>query len=352
MRGQRFLTGIAGCAAALALTLTVMPGMDVHAASAYTVTFRPGNVGHFGFAADADSGKTVQEMAQGVADVLYADYEVQVTENGAIKVKVPAGTAVAAPAYVLPDEGYCVRTWGPEAGSAVTKNVDYVVDYGRLTDGVEYTVEYVDDQSGEAIAPSATAYANIGDEVTFSAPAVLTTSAAGTYALRGEAYSTLTLSWNASDNIVTFRYVYSYDAGTVTEETVREIPGDTVTTTETYTTVVEGEPAQAPGAVQLQADADNGGDQDAGDADQNAEEDNQELVEIEDEQTPLTDQSDEEEEQEVTIEEEEAPQAALENRNGVNAAVIVAVILGVAVVVLAVVWIMVRRKGAGSEDSL
>lgn len=285
MRGQRLLKKIAGGAMALTVALTMMPSMSVHAASEYTVTFRPGNVGQFGIASQTD-GTSVKDMAQEVADILYGAYDAKVTENGAIKIKVPAGAEIpAAPAYVIPDEGYFVKTWGPEQGAKASKNVDFVVDYGRLTDGVEYTVKYVDEQSGESVAPFATAYANVGESVSVNAPATLTTSDAGTYVLASAATQQITLEKDASSNVIVFNYTYNYDPGTVTEEIITVIPGGTVTTTEIVTTYVDNGVNAEPGAVQVQGGADandenvdNGG---------NADNQNPDIVDIDDEETPL-----------------------------------------------------------------
>lgn len=344
---------------ALAVSVVLMPAINAQAASEYTITFRPGNVGQFGIASEDNSMKTVKDMAQEVADIYYAQYETTVTENGAIKVKVPAGAAMpATPGYVIPDEGYCVRSWGPEQGETVRKNVDYVVDYGRLIDGVEYTVKYVDEESGESLAPFATAYANIGDTVTVNAPATITTSDAGEYVLTSAATQEITLSADAASNVVTFTYAYNYDPGTVTEDIIVNVPGDTVVTTETVTTYVDNGTTVVPGATVIpDAGADAGADNQEGE-DQgedtpdagNEDEGDQGTVEIEDDETPLADGSNDAEEDTVSIEDEEAPLSALEREQNANAAIIVASIFGVAAVALATVWLQSRRKKANVEE--
>lgn len=343
MRGQHLLKRIVGGAMTLIAVFAMMPVLSAHAASEYTVTFRPGNVGNFGIGFSVMNGASVKEMAQEVANVLYGAYDVNVTENGAIKVKVPAGAQIpAAPSYIIPDEGYFVKSWGPEQGETVSRNVDFVVDYGRLTDGVEYTVKYVDEQSGESIAPSATAYANVGDSVTVTAPATITTSDAGIYALTSEATQTLTLEKDAASNVIVFDYTYDYEPETEVIEIVKVIPGDTVVTTETQVTVIDR-------GIIVDPAPDNGGEDN----------ENQNIADIEDEETPLTDtissqeETDEEKHAEkesnippeiIEIEDEEAPLANLEPERGVNPAVVLAGVLGMMAIVVSVLWMQTRRK--------
>lgn len=338
MNTKGFLRKITGSAMALAVAFLMMPAINVHAASEYTVTFRPGNVGRFGLVSDSE--KSAKEMAQEVADVLYGG-SASVTENGAIKVRVAAGADIpAAPAYIIPNEGYCVRNWGPAPGGKVTKNVDYVVDYGRLTDGVEYTIEYVDEQSGDSIAPFLTAYANIGDSISINAPLVITTSGAGVYELKSDVSAEIILKEDASLNVITFRYAYNYDPGTVTTEIITNIPGDTVTTTENYTTYIDNGAVLTPAPAQ-------GGVQNGVLDNEPAEE--PDIVEIEDEETPLADSVDGEGEDgsapEITaIEDEEVPLANLETSGGFNVTVIWAGALGAAAIALAIVWLHTRKK--------
>lgn len=357
MRKQSLLKKIISGMTALTVAVVLMPALNAHAASEYTVTFRPGNVGQFGIASEDNADKTVKEMAQEVADIYYAQYETTVTENGAIKVKVPAGADMpAVPGYIIPDAGYCVRTWGPEQGAKVTKNVDYVADYGRLTDGVEYTVKYVDEESGESLAPFLTAYANIGDTVSVTAPASIMTSDAGEYVLTSEATQELTLVADAASNVITFNYVYSYDPGTVTENVIVTIPGDTVVTTQTNTVYVEGEPVTVPGAVVIEDDdtpLDDTPEDD--DADVQGEEE-QEIVDIEDEDTPLAgtvegETTGDAEEVIVDIEDEEAPLAGVpEAEGGINTAVIVAGVFAVAAFAVFMIWLQSKRKKAEVEE--
>lgn len=351
--------------ATVAVALNMMPAMNVLAASQYTVTFRPGNVGHFALTTD-NTDKSAKEMAQEVVDQYYQGLDATVTEKGAIKITVPAGTVLpAVPAAVVADTGYYVKSWGPEAGTKASKNVDFVADYGRLTDGVEYTIKYVDAESGESIAPFVTVYGNKGDTVSVNANATLKTSNAGVYGLTNAASQSLVLGENADDNVITFTYAYNYDPGTVEEEVVRTIPGDTVTTTQTVTTVVDNGTTTTPGATQIQGGganaagnagagnvADNGGaDANADDA-QNAEQQaDQEQIDIPDENTPLADAAEDDTTDEtVTIEDEEAPLATMQS-GGVNMTVVCAGVLGVAAIILAIIWMQARKRSNHNDNN-
>lgn len=350
------------------LALLMAPVCQVNAASEYTITFRPGNVGKFGIVSDEE--KSVEDMAQEVADIYYGEYETSVTANGAIKVKVPAGADMpVVPAYIIPEEGYCVRPWGPEAGTKVNKNADYVVDYGRLINGVEYTVKYVDAQSQESIAPFLTAYGNIGDTVTMNAPTQITTSDAGAYVLKSVATQSIELSEEQTANIMVFAYEYSYDAGTVTEDVITYLPGDTVVTTETHTTYIDNG-TEFTGAVVLEnqeAEAEeNVAGEDVAVNPENQEEVQEEVqediqdeqvdqgtVEIEEEDVPLADTSDTEEIPERGLEEIEDDETALAagQTKQINvAAMILASATGVMAGTVAIIWLVLKKKRLEEEE--
>lgn len=352
MRKNSLRKKIVSALMAFAVSAALMPAMNAQAASEYTVTFRPGNVGKFGIASSDNSAKTVKDMAQEVADIYYSMYDTTVTENGAIKVKVPSGASMpTAPGYVIPDEGYCVRSWGPAQGETVRKNVDYVVDYGRLIDGVEYTVKYVDEESGESLAPFVTAYANIGDRVAVTAPATITTGNAREYVLTSAASGEITLAADAASNVITFTYAYTEAPNTVTEERIVEVPGDTVVTTETVTTYVNNGTTVVPGAEVVPGAGGDAANPDAGNPDANGENtQDQGIVDIEEDETPLADGFGDTEEDAVSIEDENAPLSTIEMERNGNAAIIVAGVFGVAAVALAAVWLRGRRKMNDTEE--
>ncbi len=231
-----------------AMLLLAEPGMRAEASQAtYTVTYRAGNVGCFAVTGTEKTEK--KAMAEEVAKLLYAGNEevtqIQVTENGAIRLTVNKGAAVpVAPAagYVQTEAGYFVRNasqWGAEADEAVIKNVDYVVDYGKLVDGVEYTVKYVDAVSGTQVAPVAVAYGNVGDTVEITAPATVTVSGAAGYYLQGAARQGLILSRNSAENVLTF--TYGAEPATVEVNEITEYEeGDTVVVTQTVNVPAQG----------------------------------------------------------------------------------------------------------------
>lgn len=328
---------------ALAIALMV-PSLNVYAAEeSYTVTFRPGNVGYFATSANPEGDK--QAMATEVAAQEYGAYSYEVTKNGAIKVTVAPGSTVPnAPTYVQTQTGYFVKdasSWGP-AGGNVDRNQDYVVDYGKLVDGVEYTVKYVDSVSGESIAPVYIAQANIGDTRSVTAPSQIVISGSTVYNLTSAPSLSVLLDADASKNVLTFSYTMQAP-GTEIEEIFISEDGEIITTTEYVngttvggTTVVAGAGAGA-GAVAGGAAAADGA---------AAPQEEQQFVEIEDEQTPLAAGNASQEDQSddlVNIDDEEVPLAAPQG-SVANMALIGASLFAVAAVALAIVWLWMKKK--------
>lgn len=330
---------------AMVLTLgavLLLPGAKAWAAETYTVTFRPGNVGAFAVSSQAQG--SAKEKAQEVAALNYAGYETEVTQRGAIKVTVPAGSpAPAAPSQIVAEEGYFVKdasSWGP-SGEPVDRNVDYVADYGKLVDGVEYTVEYVDDSSGESIAPVYIAQANKGESRKVTAPARIVISGGAAYNLVSDGTLEKELAADAAKNVFTFRYTLE-TGRTIEEERVTYTDGGTVTVTETVTRVVDNGQTMTEGTGTTGAPAVAGP---AADAEE--EEADTQQVEIPEEDTPLASGIPEEEEDGIlTIEEEETPLAAgIKSEENGNPAVMAAAAI---TVVLAAgsgcLWLIVRKK--------
>lgn len=322
---------------AILVGLVMMPSMKVNAKQeTYTVTFRPGNVGTF----DRDAVAT------------FYGSDVEFTAHGAIKFTVNAGDAMPAVYSIVdPDAGYFEKTWGPTAEeTTVTKNVDYVVDYGRLVDGVEFTIKYVDSVSGESVAPFETAYANNGEPITRKAPTSIKTS--GSFKLdttKSAEEQTIVLDKTKENNEIIFYYVSDLEGETEVREVIEYVDGGTTTVTETNVTTIDNGTTTVAGAVDI------GGGGAGGGADTP---DDQEVVNIDDEDTPLADATPEEpavEEKEqggsvVVIDDEETALSNFEE-NGMNPAVLWAVVVGVAAAALTVVWLMSKRKKAANEDS-
>lgn len=202
----------------------------------YTVTFRPGDVGQFDLA-------TVVNANQ------FGSYPCTTTSQGAIKVTVPSGALISFPVDVMADEGYFPRGWtdGNDAVSGtsfnVTKNQEFVADYGVIVEGIEYEVRYVIKGTDTSVRPIYVTRGNADLKVEQVAPKVIEVSEGAFYLLIGDEKQTITLEKD-KDNVITFEYVlqdrkYNESVDTVYTE------GETVTTVEN---VVGAAPqAVAPG---------------------------------------------------------------------------------------------------------
>lgn len=107
------------------------------------------------------------------------------------------------------------------ASFVVTKDQDFVVAYGVLTEPVQYTINYRS-ASGQELAPSETYYGNVGDR-----PVIAYQYVEG---YQPQAYNlTKTLSADPTENIFTFIYT--------------PLPKNTVYTNTTTTVVSEADPS-------------------------------------------------------------------------------------------------------------
>lgn len=213
------------------LAVSAVSVVPVQAAATYTLTFRSGNAGSF------DTTKVGAAVKNSSLVEVKKEY---------IRVKAKRGTSVASAVYdafgravqgsgdmnamflsfLSENKGYTMldeSAWGPKASDTVRHNKEYVLDYGTIVNPVSYTVNYVDAESGDAVAAPIFSYGSAGDSVTV-APVTISE-----YDTDDEAV-TFTLDKN-SDNTVTFEYSY-------TGETF--IPGETIhrTVTEYQTNVV------------------------------------------------------------------------------------------------------------------
>ena len=212
-------------AACMGICLAAGP---VSAAAEYTVTLRPGNVARF-----------TEEFLQE-----YIALGAQVTEKtGSIKVKVPAGGTI--PMLPTPEDlvyeseyedRYVMNTdWYPQT-NVVSGNEDLVVKYDAVTDAVEYRIRYVDSQSEEDVAPPVIAQGNVGDSIDYFPEQV------ENYICDSGSQS-LTLSENSEENEITF--FYTSTAEPIVNEV--EVPGDTITRTETVPGDVVTQTETVPG---------------------------------------------------------------------------------------------------------
>ena len=220
------------------LAVSAVSVVPVHAAATYTLTFRSGNVGSF------DTAKVNAAVKNSSLVEVKKEY---------IRVKAKRGTSVASAVYdafgravqgsgdmnamflsfLSENKGYTLldeATWGPKASDTVRHNTEYVLDYGTIVNPVSYTVNYVDAESGDAVAAPIFSYGSAGDRVTVAPVTV------SEYDTDDEAV-TITLDKN-SDNTVTFEYSYTGETfipGETIQRTVTEYQTNVVTVTQPQT---------------------------------------------------------------------------------------------------------------------
>lgn len=242
MRIKRLLSKISVMVAA-ALVFTMVTGINVKAAEAesdtksegktYTVTFHPGNVGSF---TDLEEVVAIYDAQEGVSAVS--------TEMGAIKLKVAPNTKIAAPLGIAAEGDYYYRQqWNETVEETVTKNADYVPQFGRLVDGIEYQVKFLIQGTETSVYPPVFNRGNVGDELSFTALTSIPVSAGAYYILQGVPARTLVLDSDSDKNILVFEYVLQ-DRYAVTSESTLLTDGGTVTTVESVTV-----PGAAPAAA-------------------------------------------------------------------------------------------------------
>lgn len=179
----------------------------------------------------------------------------------------------------------------------VTEDKDLVVAYGLLKDAVEYTVNYIDDATGEALADSVKFYGNIGDR-----PVVAHIYFEG---YQPQAYNlTGTLTEDPAHNVFTFRYRRIPAAVTPSNPTAPSTPSAPSTTTPSVT-----RPATGPGTDTGNDNQDTGTDNEDTDTDDNAA-DNQEDAGNE-EDTNAEDENQQENDRPNEIEDIDEPEVPL-----------------------------------------
>ena len=137
---KKFLSAVLSAALIFFVTVSMIP--TAFAAGSYTITFSAGDKG---------------TLKQALYDSYAASYSVTRTASGNIKIVVPAGSNMPdLPTAADVDLGsnaakyYVSSGWEPKE-AAVTKNATYVVSYGAIVNGVEYTVRYVDAATGNDV---------------------------------------------------------------------------------------------------------------------------------------------------------------------------------------------------------
>lgn len=330
-----------------------IPSVNVLAAPAYTVTFRPGNAGYFAISSNPDGDRQV--MAQEVAERTYSNYAYEVTKNGAIKVTVPANESVPdAPTYIQANAGYFVKDvseWGPVKGQIVDKNMDFVADYGKLIEGTEYIVKYVDSSSGESIAPIYITQANIGESKTQTAPKEIVISEGTVYFLESQETIQKVLEADAQKNVFVFSYTMQ-SRETVEEEVITYVDGGTVTITETVTIPIENQ----TGATSIVEGQEQNANQENTisenvDEDENENEveaENEDRNEQENEDTDEVSYLEETEEIDAVVDEENEEGETMEQAVGVAAGV-TAGVFGTSGLTAGILWLRSKRKNKGKK---
>ena len=225
----------------------------------------------------------------------------------------------------------------------VNRNAEFVIEYGRLVNGIEYKVEFVDNATGVQIADPIFNWGSTGSSTEYYSAKTI-----ANYALIGDASRRIE---QLSDNnkLIQFRYNSTLSGGSSTNTTYQTTDGGVENVTETQQNpIYQTVPAQAPVAAQAAT-----GGQGAGGGDDTTTID-EEGTALED--TPVAEGEDEvvtpeseDSSDETIIEEEELPLAPAMNQP-VNIAAVIAVMLGGIALILAVIWMIARRRITVIED--
>ena len=318
------------CVVAVLILTSVLP---VHAneegngIKTYEVTIRAGEHGNFisniNSAESISPKKVVFKVEKGnsfILDNTSAIVEISDTYSGK---------------YFVVNQRYRIKN--------VTRNAEFVIEYGRLVDGLEYKVEFIDNATGVQIADPIFSWGSDGGST-----GVYTAKSIANYALIGDANRSIE-ALSDTNNVLQFRYNSTLSGGSSTNTTYQTTDGGVENVTETQQNpIYQTVPAQAPVAAQAAT-----GGQGAGGGDDTTTID-EEGTALED--TPVAEGEDEvvtpesdESSDETTIEEEELPLAPGMNQP-VNIAAVIAVMLGGIALILAVVWMIARRRITVIED--
>lgn len=316
-------------ASALSLCMAVcamgaLPAMaaDEQTEKGYVVTFRPGEHGQF-----------TEQFKNSLMQTYGAENCKISTATGAVAVLVPVGSQMpSAPNFndIQMDSSDSARYFVTDAasgyvGGVATQDVDTVAVYDLRQSGEEmqFTVQYLDRETGAEVAPALQGTANVGQTIVFRAPNVTNYTAE-------TAEMTLQVNSNATANVVTFYYT----AGVNTVTQTQVVGGGTV---------VEYQDRVVTGGAAVVAPAPGGGDAGTVTPD--------DTVTIPDNDTALAENPDDVQgEDGVEINENEAPLAQNpEDQTNSN----VKIVIGGAVAILAVIAVgilLVRRHNKAVDE--
>lgn len=332
-RKKRKMTGT--LAIIFCMFLSLVPTSVTKASDTVSLTLRAGEAGRF----NTDKVNAVKisdvvsyEITEEYVRVTVPKKSVK-TVNDAINQAFGIYSLDAFLGEVTDHEGYSLLSSGSFGSDLLNHNENYVLDYGVLVNPVMYTVEYVDvENTNTAVASPYINYGEAGDEITIES--VLVSNYATSQKL-----ITFTLD-EASENIHQFYYAYTgYEF----------IPGEV-----SYETVYNYLTEDQIHIITVTADGNGtGGVANA----QNVVNDNGADVNIEDEETPLSDGA--------SIEDEESPLAAgndeitdiddenipLSAENGTLKCQVVGIVVAIVVTVIATVTFAVKKKKREVEIS-
>lgn len=305
------------CAAAAALCMAMsLMAVPAFAEDDYIVVFYPGEHGTF---ADSYVTRLTEDLGPD---------NVRTTEAGGVAVLVDSNTELGTVVpqmneIELTDDRYYVNNVasGLEDVTAITADGSAVAQYALLQQGQEgsYVVRYLDQDTGEEVAPALRGVANLNSQLTLYPVAVAEYTAVG---------GAQTVTITAGENEIIFYYTPVVHTTNVTEY----LPGGTV---------IEYDDVAVPGGGAAVVAPGGGG---AGTGGETIDEGETPLApggdegeDIGEDETPLA-PGDEGED----IDENETPQAG-----GMNVGAVAGGVAGVAVIVALIVWLVTRKKKSG-----
>ncbi len=306
-------------AAALCMAMSLMAVPAFAEDNDYIVVFYPGEHGAFS-----------ESYTARLTETLSAD-NVRTTEAGGVAVLVDSGTELGAVVpqmdeIELTDDRYYVSNVasGLEDMTAITADGSAVAQYALLQQGQEgsYVVRYLDQETGEEVAPAMRGVANLNSQLTLYPVAVAEYTAVG---------GAQTVTITAGENEIIFYYTPVIHTNNVTEY----LPGGTVI--EYDDVAVPGGGAAVVGPGGGGAAAPGGETIDEGETPLAPGDEGEDIGEDE---TPLA-PGDEGED----IDENETPQAG-----GMNVGAVVGGVAGVAVIAALIAWLVTRKKKSGGAQ--
>ena len=239
----------------------------------------------------------------------------------------------------------------------ITKNVEFVIQYERLINGIEYTIEFVDKATGAQLTAPIFGWGSEGQIIKSQMELQTEPKQIANYAYKGAASQEFKLERNGK-NIFTYQYLTTlggtetrtiteyYDGGITYEDSTNiiyqqaNVVGRSPSTTSNNPSKNETKPLDTNTDVEEESSID-GNDQDKMNEGDNIEEDNK--------QESQTD-GEVEEKETIIVDEPEAPLSPGIQEKVTVLPIISCIFIGI-VIILAIVWFIVRGKKKVEEDS-